>query len=94
MFTNVSFLFSQVMVTLEGKLRVAKEMIVIPLQLKIFLLYLIMNKLEKNLMFTSGMYRADLFGCGAGGARVKIHGAGRGRARNQVSRLIPRIQLG
>ena len=66
LFTNVSFLFSQVMVTLEGKLRVAKKMIVIPLQLKIFLLYLTMNKLEKNLMNTSGMHGADLFGCGAG----------------------------
>ena len=50
LFTNVSFLFSQVMVTLEGKLRVAKEMIVIPLQLKIFLLYFTMNELEKNLL--------------------------------------------
>ena len=68
LFTNVSFLFSQLMVTLEGKLRVAKEIIVIPLQLKIFLLYLTMNKIEKNLMFTSGMHRADLFGCGAGRA--------------------------
>ena len=50
LFTNVSFLFSQVMVTLEGKLRIAKEMIVIPLQLKIFLLYFTMNELEKNLL--------------------------------------------
>ena len=50
LFTNVSFIFSQLMVTLEGKLRVAKEMIVIPLQLKIFLLYFTMNELEKNLL--------------------------------------------
>ena len=40
------------------------------------------------LCYISGMHGAELLGHGAGWAKGKIHGAGRGRAKKCVNQLI------